>query len=257
MTRMTAQEVRRLFGSLNRPDYRKNVRHRALLRKALELFRPEELQAVFGQPTRLTVVMGTPRTVDEIGQIKSQYLRNGRLVTLETDPPASEARNHLHQYLNAYDAYFMKLGDDYRIRNPGGDHVRIGLYSHSLGFGPYESRCPRRCLLHHTFDFGRRASRCFHVSNLLASNLQHPLASRFQHASSPALVPGSSRLDPIDIADDTSDDEIEDISDDETEAVRQPRKRKFLGIVDISDDEEDVENPRRRLRFLGVVDLTN
>jgi hypothetical protein len=40
--------------------------------------------------------------------------------------------------------------------------------------------------------------------------------------------------------------------------MRPPPKRKLLEVVDISDDEEKVEAVRtpKKLKFLGVIDLT-
>jgi hypothetical protein len=55
MLLLSFQETRRLFSPLNRPDFNTNVRHRAILRKALELFPPEDLQAIFDRPIKLRV----------------------------------------------------------------------------------------------------------------------------------------------------------------------------------------------------------
>lgn len=74
MTHMSAQETRRLFGPLNRPDFNTNVRHRALARKAIELLTPEHLQAIFGHPIRLHVAMGFASTA-ELGKIKTNFVR--------------------------------------------------------------------------------------------------------------------------------------------------------------------------------------
>lgn len=74
MTHMSAQETRRLFGPLNRPDFNTNVRHRALARKAIELLTPEHLQAIFGHPIRLHVAMGLA-SAGELGKIKTNFVR--------------------------------------------------------------------------------------------------------------------------------------------------------------------------------------
>lgn len=58
MLLISYQETRRLFGLLNRPDFNTNVRHCAILRKALELFTPEELEVIFESPIKLRVAMG-------------------------------------------------------------------------------------------------------------------------------------------------------------------------------------------------------
>lgn len=72
---ITAQETRRLFGPLNRPDFNTNVRHRAVLRKSLELLSAADLEATFGRPIKLRVVMGSALTFSQLGQIKTSYVR--------------------------------------------------------------------------------------------------------------------------------------------------------------------------------------
>lgn len=75
MQLISYQETRRLFGPLNRPNFNTNVRHRAILRKALELFTPEELQEIFGRPIKLRVAMGSAFTFSEMGKVKTNYVR--------------------------------------------------------------------------------------------------------------------------------------------------------------------------------------
>ncbi|KAJ7205379.1 hypothetical protein B0H12DRAFT_1243453 [Mycena haematopus] len=123
MSRVTMQETRRLFGPINRPDFTKNVRHRAVLRKALELFTPAELAAVFGSPTRLTVVMGFGYASDQLGKIRVNYTQNGNLVSHETDAPSAQARRALQAYRDGYDAYFKKQGHEYIIKDPQARHI--------------------------------------------------------------------------------------------------------------------------------------
>lgn len=74
MLRISAEETRRLFGPSNRPDFQTNVRHRAILRKALELFPPQELETIFGTPTKLRVAMGAVFTFGQLGMIKAHYV---------------------------------------------------------------------------------------------------------------------------------------------------------------------------------------
>jgi hypothetical protein len=75
MFRISSQETRRLFGPLNRPHFETNVRHRAVLRKALELVPPEQLAEVFHQdPTRLRVAMGLAFTFSQLGKIKTTFV---------------------------------------------------------------------------------------------------------------------------------------------------------------------------------------
>ncbi|KAJ6470307.1 hypothetical protein DFH09DRAFT_1344541 [Mycena vulgaris] len=114
---ISPQETRRLFGPLNQPDKNTNVHHRALLRKALELFSVADLEAIFKRPLRLRVVMGSALNASQLGKIQSNFIRNGRLVSQETPVPDVEARRALRAYLDAYNTYFMKRGIAYRIRD--------------------------------------------------------------------------------------------------------------------------------------------
>ncbi|KAJ7634040.1 hypothetical protein B0H17DRAFT_1149766 [Mycena rosella] len=72
-THISPQETHRLFGPINQPDLKINVRQRAVLRKVLELVHPDMLQAVFGQPTRLQVGIGRGYTYRESGKIKTAF----------------------------------------------------------------------------------------------------------------------------------------------------------------------------------------
>ncbi|KAF8144580.1 hypothetical protein K438DRAFT_1782708 [Mycena galopus ATCC 62051] len=118
MTRVTAGETRRLFGAFQ-PDWKTNVRHRAILRKALELFTTEQLVAIFGpRPSRLQVAMGKAGTFSQLGKIRCNYVHNNRLVSLETDTLPFEARQRLQDYAAVYDAGFMSQGNDYVARHP-------------------------------------------------------------------------------------------------------------------------------------------
>jgi hypothetical protein len=72
---ITPQETRRLFGAVNRPHFKTNARHRAILRKALELFPAEDLQATFGRPIKLRVAMGSADNFTALGKIQAHYVR--------------------------------------------------------------------------------------------------------------------------------------------------------------------------------------
>ena len=73
MSRPTAQEINRLFGPY-RPDWNTNVRHHAILRKALEFYTLDELILIFGHAlNRLRVKMGTNYTSSQLGIIISNY----------------------------------------------------------------------------------------------------------------------------------------------------------------------------------------
>ncbi|KAJ7118651.1 hypothetical protein C8R43DRAFT_960242 [Mycena crocata] len=112
------QELRRLFGPVNRPHYKTNLRHQALLRKALELFSIEELAAIFERLTGLRVVTGSASMFNVLGKIQTHYVSNDRLVCRETPAPEAVARQALLAYRRAYDVYFMKQGNVYRVRDP-------------------------------------------------------------------------------------------------------------------------------------------
>ncbi|KAJ7659798.1 hypothetical protein DFH06DRAFT_1130552 [Mycena polygramma] len=99
------QETRRLHGPRYLPHYKTNLRHRALLRKTIETFDSRYLHAIFGSnPQGLRSVMGRTDTANQLGKVVSHY--------------------KLRAYLAAYDAYFMKQGTDYVVRNP---HAKAAL----------------------------------------------------------------------------------------------------------------------------------
>ncbi|KAJ7085633.1 hypothetical protein C8R43DRAFT_1142516 [Mycena crocata] len=112
------QEIRRLFGPVNRPHYKTNLRHQAILRKALELFSIEELAAIFERLTGLRVVIGSASTINVLGRIQTHHVRNDTLVCREMPAPDAAARQALLAYRQAYDGYFMKQGMVYRVRDP-------------------------------------------------------------------------------------------------------------------------------------------
>jgi hypothetical protein len=70
---------RRLFGP-NHPHPNTNARHHAILRKSLELFSVQELQATFGSPTNLRVVMGTGYGFFQLGKITSNFVSTIRIL---------------------------------------------------------------------------------------------------------------------------------------------------------------------------------
>jgi hypothetical protein len=132
----SVQEVNRLFGPSNRPHYNTNVRHRAILRKLIELFSVQDLEAIFERPIKLRVAMGSSFTASQLGKIITNHVslcnsillgdpalrrhqvHNGRLVSRETPVPDAEAQDALQAYRQAYDAYFKKQGNDYRVNHP-------------------------------------------------------------------------------------------------------------------------------------------
>ncbi|KAJ6468153.1 hypothetical protein C8R47DRAFT_1219396 [Mycena vitilis] len=119
------QETRRLHGPRYLPHYKTNLRHRALLRKAIETFDSQYLHAIFGaNPQGLRSVMGRADTANQLGKVAKHYKEGDRFITLETDAPTPEWQQKLRAYLAAYDAYFMKQGTNYVVRNP---HAKAAL----------------------------------------------------------------------------------------------------------------------------------
>ncbi|KAJ7710817.1 hypothetical protein B0H17DRAFT_1123912 [Mycena rosella] len=157
---MTSAE-RRLFGA-SRLHRNTNARHRALLRKFLEVVPDRELEAKFGRPTHLRVVMGTAMGFFQMGKITSNFVRlripflrrdyeliatqfhDGRIVYRETDIPDLAVRGALRAYLAAYDGYFMKRGDDYIVRNPQArDEMQAAEQTWHDFIVPYLAACGR------------------------------------------------------------------------------------------------------------------
>ncbi|KAJ7164223.1 hypothetical protein C8R46DRAFT_1036142 [Mycena filopes] len=121
-----------------------NNRHRCALVKSLELHPLEELETALGPcPRRLQMVMGTNFTQSQFGSIRMsvvsayhlppnpsdshltlQQLPDGRWVRRQTGPPHPGAQRALHAFLNAFDAYYKRQGNDFVVRNPA---ARDGL----------------------------------------------------------------------------------------------------------------------------------
>ncbi|KAJ7174489.1 hypothetical protein C8R46DRAFT_1031147 [Mycena filopes] len=121
-----------------------NNRHRCALVKSLELHPLEELETALGPcPRRLQMVMGTNFTQSQFGSIRMsvvsayhlppnpsdshltlQQLPDGRWVRRQTGPPHPGAQRALHAFLDAFDAYYKRQGNDFVVRNPA---ARDGL----------------------------------------------------------------------------------------------------------------------------------
>ncbi|KAJ7827411.1 hypothetical protein B0H13DRAFT_2373841 [Mycena leptocephala] len=230
------QETRCLFGELNRPDFKTNVRHRAILRKALKLFPAADLEAIFNRPIKLRVTMGSAFAVNQLGRIHTHYVQNDRLVSRQTPIPDAAARQALRAYRDAYDRYFMKKGNEYRIRDAqakselqaaeqawhdwvvpylaarGTTGRPTGLCSHSPDFKEYAS---------HAHAHPNHKPSWVRVVPQPVSPHLHPAIPSIH----PALLPVSEAL----------------------RAPKTPKKRKFLGVIDIDEEEEeDVLRPRKR-----------
>ncbi|KAJ7206116.1 hypothetical protein GGX14DRAFT_397379 [Mycena pura] len=252
MSRVTAQEINRLFGPY-RPDWNTNVRHHAILRKALEVHTLEQLILIFGQ------------ALDRL------RMHNGRLIRLATDALPAAARERIQSYMTVYDIVFFKTGNDYRVRNlaawpllqaeeqsfhdwivvylgrprpawalealPGLQRVRVAAPAAVLSparraiapFPRVQNPVPR------TDALARRvAARVTAPEPATPKRARPPQrALPTPPPSSPAAASGSAR----------------------PTHMRTFSKRKFLGTIEISDDEDD-ERPMKRIRFLGTIDLT-
>ncbi|KAJ7209329.1 hypothetical protein GGX14DRAFT_395436 [Mycena pura] len=241
--------LHRLFGP-NRPQANTNARHRAILRKSLELFSIEVLAVVFGRPTNLRVVMGTAFGFFQLGKITSNYRRDGRVVFRETDIPDLEARHALLAYLGVYDLYFTKRGNDYRVRDPDAkvamqeaeqrwhDWVVAYLAARGRFARPDWALEPLPGL-----DRVRIVQPAPGTPRAVIPLRTMPrLALPTPPPSSPVRGNAKRSLEVIDISDD------EDVD----EPLRGNAKRS-LEVIDISDDEDvDARPLRKKGRFLGA-----
>ncbi|KAJ7192980.1 hypothetical protein GGX14DRAFT_577643 [Mycena pura] len=244
--------LHRLFGP-NRPQPNTNARHRAILRKSLELFSIEVLAAVFGRPTNLRVVMGTAFGFFQFGKITSNYRRDGRVVFRETDIPDLEARHALLAYLGVYDLYFTKRGNDYRVRDP---HAKVAMqeaeqrwHDWIVAYLAARGRFARPDWALEPLPGLDRVRIAHHALPRAAIPLRimPRLALPTPPPSSPVRGNTKQFLEIIDISDD------EDV---DAQPLRSNAKRS-LDVIDISDDEDvDAQPLRKRGRFLGFVDLT-
>ncbi|KAJ7632058.1 hypothetical protein B0H17DRAFT_1217611 [Mycena rosella] len=275
------QETRRLFGPVNRLDHKTNVRHRAILRKALELFSQQELLVVFTEPIRLRVVMGSALTSNQLGKITTHYQHNGRLVARETDTPELEARVALRAYRDAYDLYFKSRGNDYTIRNTQAllvlqaaeqtwhDWIVPYLAARGRPTRPDWALQPlpglQRVQGLPPPPPARPRPTPVPAPQADTSPIQTP-QRRLAQASLPtpprtparAAITRPAGASAAHTAVGSCLRPIEFVDSDEEGGRRQPEKRKFLGIVDISDSKEEGDaHPRKKMRLLGAIDLTN
>ncbi|KAJ7244571.1 hypothetical protein C8J57DRAFT_1242896 [Mycena rebaudengoi] len=251
----TPQETQRLFGPVNRPDFTTNVRHRAILRKSLELFSAEDLQAMFTRPIRLRVTMGSGENYTALGKINAHYKHNNRIVSEVTPSLSALERNALRAYCNAYDTYFMKQGNDYRVRNAHATRVlQAAEQTWHDWVVPYLAAC------------GRPGRPDWALQPL--PGFQKVLVAPAPAASATPILPAIATLHKrggLPTTQPVSPVRTEAAPSYSTparvaEGVAGPsRKRNFLGVIDISSDEEDEEDapPPKKRRFMGYIDLTN
>ncbi|KAJ7078195.1 hypothetical protein C8R44DRAFT_754943 [Mycena epipterygia] len=264
---MPSQLTVRLFGPSNSPDRQTNARHRALLRKGLELFTPEVLQTVFMKTNRLRLDMGSGMNTNQFGTIRTNFVdfSTNRLVTRETETPDPASRQALAAYRAAYDEYYKKQGHDFVIRNPGAlrvlqaaeqawhDYIVPYRAARRMGVRPEWALQPLPGLQRVRVDVvsarapdARRPQLAFPTPPP-TSPAAHgtPIGPRL-----PALVPVGSRLLPVDLTKThkRKRELVIDISGSEDERPRKkPKTRKSLGVVvDLT----------KEINFLGVIDLT-
>ncbi|KAJ7223319.1 hypothetical protein GGX14DRAFT_387642 [Mycena pura] len=201
MTPTTHYETHRLFGPVNRPALNTNVRHRAILRKSIELLSQEELEAIFGWPHHLQIAMGTAYTASQFGKIRSNYVYNDRLIRREGPVPSAQAQRELLHYRDKYDGYYKKRGNDYAIRDPMGKQA---LQAAEQAW--------------HDWVIGYHAAR--------------GRPGRPDWALEP--LPGLERVRVRRAAKKRKFLGVIDISSDEEQDVRRSKKRKFLGVIDLT-----------------------
>ncbi|KAJ7040852.1 hypothetical protein C8F04DRAFT_1177815 [Mycena alexandri] len=286
MVNISAQETRRLFGPVNQPHSDNNVRHNAVLRKAIELYTAEELAEIFGRPISLRAAMGSAYTFYQLGKIRANLMINGRLVRRETDPPSLDARHHLLSYRNA--------GNTYAIRNvhakaaleaaeqvwhdwivaylaahgipgradwalqplPGLRRVRIAPAP--APFAPAPARAAMNFLgfidISDDEDIPRVATASTRARVALPT--PPPSSPAPTHIDLSQLDEQPARL-PTPPPSSPAPTHI-DLSQLDEQPARPAVKRKFLGVVEISDDdEEDASRPPKKARSLGYLELTN
>ncbi|KAJ7266423.1 hypothetical protein B0H12DRAFT_1230203 [Mycena haematopus] len=265
MSTVSFRETRRLFGGTNVPDFKINVRHRALLRKALEAWTPEELEATFGRPFRLRLTMGQAFNADELGKIYTNYVRNGRRVFNETPPPDPEVQDALRAYRTAYDSYFMINGHAYVIRNPA---ARPVLQAAEQAWHHF--------IVRYRAAHGMRARPTWALEPLPGLDRLPRVPALPAPAPAPTLAPRF--LGVIDISDDEhgtptrpaaqrrlaqlptpppSSPVTTNLSQLNDQPARRAPKRTFVDLTQSDDsDEEPVTPPRKKARFSGHIDLT-
>jgi hypothetical protein len=176
-------------------------------------------------------------------------VRNGRLVSRETPPLNLEARTALRGYRDAYDAYFMKTGNTYAVRNAG---LKSVLQAAEQTWHDW--------VVDYLVARGR-PGRPDWALQALPGLRRVQIAPRLAPAPTPTSTPRTRGREfptlPTPPPSSPAPGFI-DLSHIDDEPARPAQKRKFLGIVDISDDEEeDVVRPRKKAKLLGFIDLTH
>ncbi|KAJ7111274.1 hypothetical protein C8R44DRAFT_883096 [Mycena epipterygia] len=249
MSGMSFQETRRLFGPLNNPANDTNARHRAFLRKGLELFTAEQLQAAFDQPTKLRLTMGSGMNSNALGQIKTHFIRNERLVARETDIPDAASRRALAAYREAYDEYFFKRGNDYSVRNvhalPALQTAEQAWHNYILAYRVAHGMGPRP---HWALEPLPGLQR---VRTPAPDRRRPQLAFPTPPPTSPVATetpvgPQSPRVCPL----------SSQLARGLPKKTKKRKRSATIEVIDVSDSEDDRPRKKMKINFLGFVDLT-
>ncbi|KAJ7771909.1 hypothetical protein B0H14DRAFT_3509040 [Mycena olivaceomarginata] len=236
---MTLQDRRRFFGPSNAPADDTNARHRAFLRKALELHTQKGLQQDLIRTTKLRLAMGSGINANQFGKIFTSFVRNDQRVMRETDPPGPASQKILQDYRAAFDLCFYKRGKDLSIRN---HHALPALQAAKQAWHDYiplpgmervqEVRAPA--------PDRRRRQLAFPTPPPTSPTRGETPVSIGPRL--PALFPAGSRLRPIDLTGDVVDRRV----------PKMTNKRKRSPSIEVE------ERPRKKakVKFLGFVDLT-
>ncbi|KAJ7692294.1 hypothetical protein B0H17DRAFT_1133298 [Mycena rosella] len=227
---MPSQLTLRLFGPSNSPDGKMNACHRTLLRKRLELFTPEVLQAVFTKTNRLRLAMGAGINANQFGKILTNFVdRNGRLVSTETDTPDTTSRQALAAYRIMCDQCFKKQGHDFVIRSPSALHaLQAAEQAWHDYIVPY----------HAARGMGARPKWALEV----LPGLEQVRCPGSVHPTCASLVQSARES-----TNKRKREPVIELSNSEEECPHKKTKaRKSLGSVDLTKD----------YKFLGVIDLT-
>ncbi|KAJ6485500.1 hypothetical protein DFH09DRAFT_1339778 [Mycena vulgaris] len=257
------RDIRRLFGPRYAPEASRNVRHAALMRKAIELQPQAVLEDRFGfSSNKLTVVMGTNFTQSKLGIIQSSTNVNGRAVPTNTPAPPPEARAALAAYLAVYDLLFKKKGNNYAVRHAAAwplmqaaeqnwhtfVRVTLALPAATAALVPAAALVPVVGPTPAQTPPLRGRRRYTNFPSLPSPPTSSPVSSPSPPsppASSPASSSSAGRSSsPVCI-------DLTHIDNDEP-CAHPAKKRKLvhLGTIDISDDQDDEDvRPRKKAKF--------
>ncbi|KAJ7020993.1 hypothetical protein C8F04DRAFT_1195903 [Mycena alexandri] len=271
------REIRRLFGPRYAPDASRNVRHAALMRKAIELQPQAVLEDRFGlSSNKLTVVMGTNFTESKLGTIQMSTNVNGHAIPTNTPTPPPKARAALAAYLGVYDLLWKKKGNDYAVRHAAAWplmqaaeqnwHTFVVEYRATNDMGPRPDWAlePLPGLQRVTVALPAAAAATALVPIIGPTPTQMPPPrGHRRYAKFPSLPsPPTSFLSPASSSSASRSSsagrssspvciDLTHIDDDEPRA-RPAEKRKLvhLGTIELTDDEEDEDaRPRKKAKF--------